>query len=82
MAVKELLSKRIKQLRADRGWTQEVLAAETTLSPREIQYLESGKHWPGFDTIEKLALGLKIDDEELFDFTRLDTSKKSLPTGE
>jgi len=60
------LGLRIVQLRKDREWTQERLAAEADLSPRYIQQLEHGLRWPKPETLEKLANAFEIEPEDIF----------------
>jgi transcriptional regulator with XRE-family HTH domain len=67
-SLKKALGKRIKQLREGKGWTQEELAARTEFAPRQIQFLEHGRHWPRIKTIERLAKELNAEPEDLFDF--------------
>ena len=48
---KELLGKRIKELRKQKGYTQDYLAEKLKIEPRQLSKLETGKHYPSFETI-------------------------------
>ncbi len=56
---------RLKQLRADRGITQEALAKKAGLSRVYVTRLETGKQDPSLTTLEKLAKALKVKVGEL-----------------
>ena len=51
---------KIKQLREQKGWTQEVLAEKAGLSWGYIARLEIGRHDPSLSTLVKLAKALKV----------------------
>ena len=59
------LAKRIKQLRFDKGVSQEELAHRSGLSRTGMGFLETGKRWPRLDTLMKVADGLSISLDEL-----------------
>lgn len=67
-----LFGRRVKQLRRTRKLTQAVLAENVDLSVNYISQIETGQASPTFETILKLADGLRVDAKELFDFTSLD----------
>lgn len=54
----------IKQLRQQRGWSQEQLAEHSGLSVRTIQRIEQGRT-PGLASATALANALQVDVEEL-----------------
>jgi transcriptional regulator with XRE-family HTH domain len=61
--------KRLRFLRAKKGWTQEQLAEYADIAYKHIQRLE-GKH-PSpikIDTVEKLSKAFKIKISKLMDF--------------
>lgn len=72
MDKKELLGKRIKELRKQRGFTQEYLAEKLKIEPRQLSKLETGKHYPSFETILGLLEMFKITFEELVSYNHLD----------
>ena len=59
---------KLKQLRKEKGMTQEYLADETGLTVESISNIERGIFGPKFDNLEKLALALEIEVQLLFDF--------------
>ena len=60
---------RLRQLRRQKGWTQEELAEYADMAVRQVQYLESKKPSPAkIDTIEKLARAFKLTCSKLLDF--------------
>src|ERR1700744_6179484 len=64
------LSGQIKELRAQKGFSQERLAQECGLSLRTIQRIENEETTPYGDTLKKLAVGLDSSIEELTDFKK------------
>ncbi len=72
MALKErdgrdILARRVRELRAARGWAQDQLAAESGLHRTYIGAIERSEHNVGIDTIVKLANALKVSLKDLFD---------------
>lgn len=62
-------AKRLRQLRDNKGWTQEQVAEYADLAYRHVQRLESDNPPPAkIDTIEKLAKAFKISRSKLMDF--------------
>ena len=59
------LAKRIKELRLDKGISQEELAHRSGQSRTGMGFLETGKRWPRLDTLLKVADGLNISVDEL-----------------
>jgi transcriptional regulator with XRE-family HTH domain len=76
MVSEEMIGRRIKQLRLDRGMTQELLASTAGLTKGYLSKIENSRHSPPVSTLISLsrALGVSIDaifsEEELAtDFT-------------
>ena len=63
-------SKKLRELRLRRKWTQEQLAEYADLAYRHVQRLESVNNIPPakIDTIGKLAKAFKIKPSKLLDF--------------
>ena len=59
------LAHRIKELRLERGISQEELAHRSGLSRTGMGFLETGKRWPRLDTLMSVADGLNITVDEL-----------------
>lgn len=60
------LSERLKNLREQKGFTQEALAAETGLRLATISRLENGHHNPELSTLKALADAYKMRVAEIF----------------
>ena len=71
---KELLGKRIKELRKQKGYTQDYLAEKLKIEPRQLSKLETGKHYPSFETIIALLETIDITCEELISFEHLNSA--------
>jgi len=66
MDIKLAFGKRLKELRAERGITQEILAETVGVEPAFIGMIEIGKRAPSFKTLQKIAECLDIQYFELF----------------
>jgi transcriptional regulator with XRE-family HTH domain len=66
---KNYLSKRLKELRNQKGMSQETLAEESSLSLRTIQRIENGESNPTGDTLKRLSNALNVNPDELIDWT-------------
>ena len=71
---KELLGKRIKELRKQKLYTQDYLAEKLKIEPRQLSKLETGKHYPSFETIIALLETFDITFEELISFEHLNSA--------
>ena len=71
---KDLLGKRIKELRKHKGYTQDYLAEKLKIEPRQLSKLETGKHYPSFETIIALLETFDITFEELISFEHLNST--------
>jgi transcriptional regulator with XRE-family HTH domain len=60
MATHEKLSRRLKQYREARGWTQAQLAERAGFSRAYVARLEIGRHDPTLSTLETLAKALRV----------------------
>lgn len=68
---KKLLGKRIKELRKQRGYTQDYLAEKLKIEPRQLSKLETGKHYPSFETVVALLDTFGITFEEFVSYEHL-----------
>jgi transcriptional regulator with XRE-family HTH domain len=59
------LAIRIKELRDQKGISQEELAHRAGLSRTGMGLVETGKRWPRLDTLMKVAQGLNVTVEDL-----------------
>lgn len=63
------LTKRLKELRKRKGFSQEELAETTGLSLRTIQRIENGETEPRSDSLKRLSAALDIPADEIMDWT-------------
>jgi len=66
---KNLLGLRIKELRKQKGMSQEFLAEESGLSLRTIQRIENGETNPTGESLKRLSNALNINPDELIDWS-------------
>ena len=71
MNPKELLGKKIQQIRKSRGFTQEKLAEIIEMDSGYICKMETGRHTPSIETLEKLANALHVELSEFLNFDTL-----------
>ena len=67
---KKLLGKRIKQIRKNNGYTQEMLAECVGIETSSLSGIESGRYFPSLTTLEKISNVLKADIKAFFDYDR------------
>ena len=63
------LARKIKVLRARKGYSQEELAEKTGLSLRTIQRIENGEAEPRGDSLKRLATVFDVSPDEIVDWT-------------
>ena len=68
MAIKELIDKRIQELRKTHRLSQEQVAEKADISPNYLSRIECGKENPTLDMLIKLADALEVEMWEMFDF--------------
>lgn len=69
--MKELLGKRIKELRIKKRLTQEQLAEMVDMGERNLSKIECGINFISADTLEKISRALEVSPKDLFDFDHL-----------
>ena len=67
-SLKQKFGKRVKELRKNKGLTQEQLAELINIEPPNVSKLENGLHFPQPEKIEKIASALEVSIQELFYF--------------
>jgi transcriptional regulator with XRE-family HTH domain len=65
MRLTEVFGRRVRELRHERGWTQEQLAFEAGVKRAYISEVENGQRNVSLDVVEKLATALKVDPSAL-----------------
>ncbi len=59
------LGRAIRQLRTDRGLSQEALAHAADIHPTWVSHIESGRNNPAWGTVARIADGLDVPLAEL-----------------
>jgi transcriptional regulator with XRE-family HTH domain len=67
MALLKRMAKRLKALRAERGWSQADLAERSGVSRIHIARIETNQREPTLGVIEKLAKALKVKPSTLLE---------------
>ncbi|WP_296084519.1 helix-turn-helix transcriptional regulator [uncultured Agrobacterium sp.] len=67
MEIRERLAKNLRQLRQDKGWSQEAFADEAGLHRTYISDLERGARNPTITVVDKLANALGVKPGRLLD---------------
>ncbi len=65
---KKLLGKRIKQIRKNKGYTQEKLSEVIGLETGSLSGIESGRYFPSLTTLEKMSVALNVEMKAFFDY--------------
>jgi len=74
MNKKELLGKRLRDLRKRKGINQEKLAELINVDPTTISNIENGKNYPSMINLENLLAVLDISFLDAFDFEHKNTN--------
>lgn len=75
MNKKELLGKRLRELRKRKGINQEKLAELIDVDPTTISNIENGKNYPSMINLENLLNVLECSFTEAFDFEHKNSSE-------
>ena len=68
LSCKEMLGKRIKELRKASGFTQEKLSELINLEPNHISKIEAGIHFPQPEKLEIIARVFDVQIKDLFNY--------------
>ena len=66
---KEIIGKKIRQIRREKGLSQEELSEKIDISPRHMCTIENGNSFPSIETFIKIAKILDININEFFNLT-------------
>lgn len=77
-STKELLGRRIKELRKMKGLSQEELSEKVDIDPKHLSRIEVGRGFPSLDTLEKIANALNVEMKDFFEFAHEARSAKEL----
>ena len=69
---KKLLGKRIKELRRNKGYTQEQLSELVGIETSSLSGIESGRFFPSLHVLDKMANVLRILLADFFNFFTFD----------
>ena len=75
MDKKQLLGKRLRELRKRRGINQEKLAEYINVEPATISNIENGKNYPSMINLENIIKVLDVTFTEVFDFEHKNNSE-------
>ena len=76
MHSKEIIGRRIKEFRKNRKMSQEFLAEKLGIEPRQLSKLETGKHYPSFETMTKLLGILNLSFEDFMNNGHLQSAQE------
>ena len=73
--IKELVGIRLKELRKNKGLSQAELSEIVNVDSKHISRLETGKTYPGPETLDALAKALDVPVKEFYEFQHFDGNK-------
>jgi transcriptional regulator with XRE-family HTH domain len=73
----KLVGKRIRQLRRERGWTQEEMSRRFKFNYKHYQRIEGGLQNLELATLNKLAAAFEISIDQLLVFESIDRHRKA-----
>lgn len=68
VGLKELIGRRVRQLREAAGLNQDQLAKRINYAPSQVSAVERGVNFPGMDMVQSMALEFKCDPTDLLVF--------------
>lgn len=71
MKLKKNFGQRIKEIRKQRGLSQEKLAELVDIEQNTLSYIETGNNFCKAETLEKIITALNVEPSELFNFGHL-----------
>lgn len=66
---KEIIGQKIRQIRSEKGFSQEKLSEKIDISPRHMCTIENGNSFPSLETFVKIAQILDIDLNDFFNLS-------------
>lgn len=67
-SMRELLGRRIKELRKTKNMSQDQLAEKVDIDPKHLSRIEVGRSYPSLDTLESIAVVLGAEVKDFFEF--------------
>ena len=71
MKCKQLLGQRIKELRKNKGFTQEQLSEKVCIDSKHLSRIECGVNFPSLDLLDKISSVLEVEPYLLFQTNHL-----------
>jgi len=71
-STKQLLGARVRELRRNKGMSQDQLSEQIGIDPKHLSRIELGKSFPYMETLEAIAKSLQVELKDLFDFSHLE----------
>lgn len=78
MELKKNFGQRIKEIRKQRGLSQEELAELVNIEQNTLSYIETGNNFCKAETLEKIISALEVSPNELFEFGHLKNQNELL----
>ena len=75
---KQLLGARIKEIRRERGLSQEELSEQVGIDAKHLSRIEVGGSYPSLDTLEKIGKILNVELKDFFEFSHLLEDRKEM----
>lgn len=72
---KEIIGKKIKQIRIEKGLSQEKLSEKIDISPRQMCTIENGNSFPSIETFVKISEVLEININDFFNLGKGQNNK-------
>lgn len=66
---KKIIGKKIRQIRIEKGFSQEELSEKIDISPRHMCTIENGKSFPSIETFVNIAKILDININDFFNIS-------------
>lgn len=77
--IKQMIGKRIAEIRSRKGMTQEQLAGKMGIGPKYLSSIERGKENPTLNTLLSLSKALGVDLGEIFSLVQIEDPSKRKP---
>ena len=77
-SIKKRLGARIKEIRRDKGLTQEELSEKIGIDPKHLSRIEVGRGFPSLDTLSIMADVLGVEMKDFFEFAHRTEKPKEL----
>ena len=76
--LKKLFGLRIKEIRKNKKYSQELLAEETDITSKYLSRIEMGHHFTTMNTLAKFSKTLEVEIKDFFEFHHTEENPKKL----